>query len=109
MSNGKSTKDGDIPVEIFKALATEPDSNLQWLRGLCNYCWRSRTIPDERSTASVAMMFKKGDPADANNYRPICLQSIAYKLFASLMKERFLDAGVDGIMEVSLRLSKATL
>ena len=96
MSNGKATKDGDIPVEIFKALATEPDSNLQWLLDLCNYCWRNRTIPDEWSTASVAMMFKKGDPADANNYRPICLQSIAYKLFASLIKERFLDAGVDG-------------
>ena len=43
------------------------------------------------------MMFKKGDPADANNYRPICLQSIGYKLFASLLQERlFLDAEVDG-------------
>ena len=41
------------------------------------------------------MLFKKGDPANANNYRPICLQSIAYKLFSSLLKQRFLDAGAE--------------
>ena len=53
MSNGKATKGGDIPVEIFKALATEPDSNLQWLLDLCNYGWQNKTIPDECSTASL--------------------------------------------------------
>ena len=43
------------------------------------------------------MIVKTDDPADANNYRPICLQSIGYKLFASLLQERFfLDAEVDG-------------
>ena len=65
---------------------------------LCNYCWQTwqtKEIPTEWSTASVAMLFKKGDPADPNNYRPICLQSIAAKLFASLLKQRFLDAGVE--------------
>ena len=52
-------------------------------------------MPTEWSTASVAMLFKKGDPADPNNYRPICLLSIAYKLFASLLKQRLLDASVE--------------
>ena len=63
------------------------------LRNLLQY--GNPKIPDEWATASVAMLFKKGDPADANNYRPICLQSIAYKLFASLLKQRRLDAGVE--------------
>ena len=39
------------------------------------------------------MLVKKGDPADDNNYSPICLQNTAYKLFASLLKPQFLDAG----------------
>ena len=95
MASGKATKDDDIPVEIFKALTNEPTSSMQWLLDLCNHCWRTKTVPEEWSTASVAMLFKKGDPADPNNYRPICLQSIAYKLFASLLKQRFLDAGVE--------------
>lgn len=37
---------------------------------------------------------RKGDPADPNHYRPICLQSIACKLFASLFEQPLLDAGV---------------
>lgn len=96
MSSGKATKDFDVPVEIFKALALEPDEALQWLLDLCNKCWHCNRIPDEWSTSSVAMLFKKGDPADPNNYRPICLLTIAYKLFASLVKQRLLDAGVEG-------------
>ena len=62
---------------------------------LCNHCCQTKTVPTEWSTASVAMLFKKGDPADPNNYRPICLLSIAYKLFASLLKQRLLDASVE--------------
>ena len=52
---------------------------------LCNHCLLSKNTPDKWSTSSVAMLFKKGDPADANNCRPICLLSIAYKLFASFL------------------------
>ena len=95
MANGKATKPHDIPIEVFKALAMEPDSALQWLLDLCNHCLQNGVIPGDWAMASVAMLFKKGDPADPNNHRPICLQSIAYKLFASLLKQRLLNAGVE--------------
>ena len=60
MASGKATKTDDIPVEVFKFLAMEPNSSLQWLLDLCNHCWRATVVPDEWSTASVAMLFKKG-------------------------------------------------
>jgi len=41
------------------------------------------------------MVFKKGDPALCENYRPICVLSIAYKILASMLKQRLLDAGVE--------------
>ena len=85
MANGKATKIHDIPIEVFKALALEPDPSLQWLLDLCSHCWRNGVIPDDWSMASVAMLFKKGDPGDPNNYRSTCLQSIAYTMFASLL------------------------
>ena len=47
MAGGKATKTNDIPVEIFKALALEPDSSLDWLLNLCNHCWQNKVIPDE--------------------------------------------------------------
>ena len=41
------------------------------------------------------MIFKKKDPSLCDNYRPISILSIAYKIFASMLKERLLDAGLD--------------
>jgi hypothetical protein len=43
-------------------------------------------------------LFKKGDPASCENYRPICILSIAYKLFAWILKERLIQAGVDKVL-----------
>ena len=42
------------------------------------------------------MIFKKGDPSSCDNYRPISLLAIAYEILASMLKQRLLDAGVDG-------------
>lgn len=55
-------------------------------------------MPDEWATAAVTMVFKKGDPASCENYRPICLIIVAEKLMASMMKQRLLDAGVDALL-----------
>ncbi len=43
----------------------------------------------------VALIFKKGDPAACSNYMPICLTMVAYRIYASLMKQRLLDGGLD--------------
>ena len=98
MSSGKATVDKDIPVECFKALAQEGDQYLQWLLSICNECWLTKAVPSEWSTASVALIYKKGDPSSCDNYRPICLLSIAYKLFAWMLKERLLAAGADAAL-----------
>ena len=47
------------------------------------------------------MIVKKGDPAFADNYRPICLTSVSYRVFASIIKQRLLDAGLDDRLWVS--------
>ena len=46
---------------------------------------------DHRFLALVALIYKKGDPADCDNYRPICLLSIGYKLFAAMLKQRIFE------------------
>ena len=95
MGSGKATVDKDVPIECFKALAQEGDCYLQWLLSFCNDCWLNKSVPSEWSTASVALIYKKGDPSSCDNYRPICLLVIAYKLFAWMLKERILAAGAD--------------
>ena len=98
MRNGKAAKPDDVRVEFFKALADEPGPVLDWLLDFCNGCWQSKRIPAEWANACVSMIFKKGDPADCNNYRPICIQTVANKLFATMVKQRLLDAGVDSVL-----------
>jgi hypothetical protein len=39
------------------------------------------------------MIFKKGDPSSCDNYRPISLLQIGYKLFAIILLQRLRDAG----------------
>ena len=98
MKSGKAVKSGDVPVECFKAMAAQDDDSFKILLDICNRSWEDKAIPEEWATASVALIFKKGDPAECENYRPICLLSVAYKLLASMIKQQFLDAGVDAAL-----------
>ena len=93
MKSGKATKEHDVPIELYKAL--DQEDSLNHLLFICNEAWTSKSVPTEWSLAVVSMIFKKGDPSSCSNYRPICLLSIAYKLFSAILKQRLLDAGVN--------------
>jgi len=95
MKGKKATKEGDIAIEVYKALARKDGAAFDWFLGFMNTCWEDKVAPREWSVAAVAMNFKKGDPAACNNYRPICVLSIAFKLLASMTKQRLLDAGIE--------------
>ena len=96
--SGKSCQDGDAPVEFFKALAQESGSALRPILDFCNQCWTERSVPDTWSNSVVSAIFKKGDPAECSNYRPICLLTVCHKLLMSMIKERLLKAGVDDLI-----------
>jgi len=95
LKSGKATQESDIPIEFFKALADSPGPALDCILDLCNDCLQEREVPESWLLARVAMVFKKGDPALCENYRPICVLPIAYKILASMLKQRLLDAGVE--------------
>ena len=61
---GKVTRDGDIAIECFKVLASEPGSALQPLLDFFNECVSKKSFPREWTTARVVMIFKKKDAAD---------------------------------------------
>ena len=57
--------------------------------------WHSVRYASRWSIAAVTCIYKKGDPADCDNYRPISLLCIAEKIIAAILKQRILDAGAD--------------
>ncbi|KAK6763720.1 hypothetical protein RB195_024157 [Necator americanus] len=45
-------------------------------------------VPKQWKTSKTVLLYKKGDPHDIGNYRPICLLSVIYKLFTRMMRNR---------------------
>ncbi|KAK6748227.1 hypothetical protein RB195_001072 [Necator americanus] len=53
-------------------------------------------VSKQWKTSKTVLLYKKGDPHDIGNYRPICLLSVIYKLFTRVILnriERALDEG----------------
>jgi hypothetical protein len=57
------------------------------LTSLFMLCWRWSIVPVSWCTAQVIPIYKKGDPLDAGNYRPISLTSALRKLFELCLQD----------------------
>jgi len=98
LKSGKSVRENDAPIECFKAAAQSGGPVLQNFLDLCNTCWAHGEVPMDWLTSRVSMIFKKGDPALCGNYRPICLTAVAYRIYACMVKQRLLEAGIDKLL-----------
>ena len=85
--------DGQLP-EYFKALASTKEG-LDLIVKLLDLCWQSESLPQSWKVSKVTMLFKKGDPLSCDNYRPIALLAIGYKLLASVLLARLKLAGAE--------------
>ena len=61
---------------------------LTYLTNIFNNILRTKQIPDSWDEAKIVILFKKGDPKDIKNYRPIRLLSHSYKIFTRLLQTR---------------------
>ena len=90
----KASGPDDVPAELFRALLDDEES-LSRLTSLFNDCWRARQVPSEWHEAVVTAIFKKGAPDQCDNYRPISLLCVAYKIYASIILRRLKEAGAE--------------
>ena len=77
-----------VPGEYWKAICHRGSPACRWAAEFCASCWRQKAVPDVWHDACVTTIFKKGDPSDCNNYRPISLVQVGYKLFAQILLAR---------------------
>ena len=58
------------------------------LHKLTTECWNLGSIPTCWKRGLTILIYKKGDPTDPSNFRPITLQPILYKILASVVRNR---------------------
>lgn len=96
---GKSSGPDGHPVEYWRVLLESGRSDAtEWLLLLCNMSWDSHTVPQAWHLSRVACIYKKGNPGDCGNYRPINLLNAAYKIYAMILLKRLLAAGADKLV-----------
>jgi len=107
MKKNKSPGPDGIPMELFKEMDVD---NLTTVLSIIRNWWQKEDMPEELLHAKVALLYKKGDPSDMDNYRPISLLQTFYKILAALIKER-IDAGLDAWIyktQYGFRANKST-
>ena len=84
--NSTSTGPDGIPIMLIKKLG--PNSK-QTLREAASKAIMDGEAPPGWKLSRMSMIYKgKGDKADINNYRPITVTSVVYRLVMQIVKER---------------------
>ena len=58
------------------------------LHRIISECWRTSNIPSCWTTSLTTLIYKKNDPSEVSNFRPITLQPTVYKVMASVLRNR---------------------
>ena len=85
LQDKKATGPNSIPSKILK---NNKDVLSKPLCDLINLVFVSGTFPQQLKTAKIIPVYKKGDPLDCTNYRPISLLSNLGKLIEKLIHSR---------------------
>ena len=107
MSRGKSPGPDEITTDWLKDLDKH---NKHLLLELLNSWWDDERLPKEMSEARVASLYKKGDPNNLENYRPISLLNTLFKIIAMIIKWRIEEGIEDDLMstQYGFRKGKST-
>ena len=93
LKNNKTPGPNGVTSELIKLLDEEARGKLL---ELLNRCWEEELFED-MNQAGLAVIYKKGKTEQPENYRPIALLNIGYKLMASMIQKRLSEAMDDRI------------
>ena len=85
LENNKNTGTDGIPGEIYKATYKHLSHCIQ---ELAKHRMRGQPLPDQWTEGAIIHLSKKETTPECNNYRPICLAQIIYKIWVKLLTTR---------------------
>ena len=85
MSKNKAPGPDQITSDVYKLGG---EQIIKCLTECFNNILETKKIPPSWNEAKIIILYKKGDPDDIKNYRPISLLAHSYKLFTRLLQKR---------------------
>uniref|UniRef100_A0A914WRV7 Reverse transcriptase domain-containing protein n=1 Tax=Plectus sambesii TaxID=2011161 RepID=A0A914WRV7_9BILA len=85
MKTGKTPGNDHITTEMLKH---GHKTLVPVLTQLFNTCLTQQATPKHMANSSTILLFKKGDPLQLKNYRPVSLLSVIYKLLKKFINNR---------------------
>lgn len=82
---GKSAGEDKVTIDFLKCCH---DNTLILIRDRFNYYLRSGKIPKSWKSSKTTLIHKKGDRENLENYRPICVLPVLYKVFTKCVLNR---------------------
>jgi len=74
-----------LPTELYQVFKDKFGVILEWL---WSECVRQSLLPPSMRTGVVSLIYKRGDPEDLGNWRPITMSNTDFKVFAIVLKNR---------------------
>ena len=88
MKNNKSPGVDGIPPELLMKAVEQVSIPLA---RVFNLSLKEGVVPSEWKEANIIPLFKKDSRNKSDNYRPVTLTSVIYKLLERLIKEHMVD------------------
>ncbi|GAB4816309.1 hypothetical protein N2152v2_003355, partial [Parachlorella kessleri] len=82
LANRKATGWDEIPNELIRCL---PEPLLRSIHSMFVTMWIMGRTPTAWKMSDTVLLYKKGDPTDAKNYRPVGLLLTIYKLWTTII------------------------
>ena len=82
LGNNKAPGPDKIPHSILKNM---PPCFHKLLFLFFKHCYKQKQIPASWKTSLTILLYKKGDPSQLTNYRPIALANTIYKFYTSML------------------------
>ena len=82
--NNKAPGPDEVPPELTKWLDSE---SRKVILELLKDCWNKESLTKDMNDARLAIIYKKGCTDLPQNYRPIALLNVIYKLLASIIQQ----------------------
>ena len=90
----KAPGEDNIPIEFWAYIVGHEEARAILLDFL-NDCWAQKRVPVKWRHALVVALFKKGSIELPENYHPISLLDVGYKIMAAIILQRLQTGGAE--------------